>query len=476
MDTSHIKHISDFPDKLNPMLVKELRQGLRGISFVALFIAIQAFLCFILLITAAVASQENAGHLLSRIIFFFFSCAVLLVQPLRGISALSTEIKDNTIDLLCLTRLSAWRITYGKWVSIVSQSALILTAIIPYLILRYFFGEMQMFAEVLLLLSTFLLSATFTAISVGFSGLKSSIIRVLLPVMAAALGFILIWSMYFSGRNNYQEILQLVTFYDTATTFTFLGFVFACIYTAWMGLDLGTSMIAPMAENRATLRRIVSLALIVITLLAFGLAGIESSVAIFLGLTLCIPVSVISLTENHALVPPIVTPFTRMGMIGKSAGRLLYPGWATGLVFVLSLYLLMHGLLKFYNDRGINVSPWDIVVLNSMFALLLFPLALTRLFARNHANRFGLFILFICTQYLATTIIYACEQWSTKLDIMPYFFWIPTSYVHNNSLPADTLVHASYFNVALYAIIALSTTLPVWKHIREVEHQVSHDQ
>ena len=148
-----INHISDFPDKLNPMLVKELRQGLRGISFVVLFIAIQAFLCFILLVTAAVASHENAGHLLSRIIFFFYSLAVLVVQPLRGIGALQTEIKNNNIDLLCLTRLSAWRITFGKWISIVSQSALILTAIIPYLILRYFFGNMQIFSEILLMLS-----------------------------------------------------------------------------------------------------------------------------------------------------------------------------------------------------------------------------------------------------------------------------------------------------------------------------------
>ena len=72
-------HISDFPDKLNPMLVKELRQGLRGLGFVALFIAIQAFLCLILLITSATESQENVGNLISRIILFFFSIAVLVI-------------------------------------------------------------------------------------------------------------------------------------------------------------------------------------------------------------------------------------------------------------------------------------------------------------------------------------------------------------------------------------------------------------
>jgi len=173
MNTSEIKHISDFSDKLNPMLVKELRQGLRRSGFVILFISLQAILAFILLFTAGFASSENAGHLLSRTFFFLFSCAALIVQPLRGISALSSEIKADTIDLLCLTRLSTWRIAFGKWISLVGQSALILTAIIPYLIFRYFFGDMQIFSEIMLLFSIFIASATLTACTVGLSSTKS---------------------------------------------------------------------------------------------------------------------------------------------------------------------------------------------------------------------------------------------------------------------------------------------------------------
>jgi hypothetical protein len=476
MDQSKIDHISDFPDKLNPMLVKELRQGLRGVSFVILFIAVQASLCFILLITAAVASQENAGNLLSRIIFFFFSMAVLVAQPLRGIAALSTEIRGDTIDLLSLTKLSAWRITFGKWVSIVSQSGLILTAIIPYLILRYFFGDMQMFAEILLLLSTFLVSATFTAITVGFSGMKSVIIRVLLPIAAAFIVFIAIWNMYFGGRHNFQDIIRLVTLNDAHTTLTFLGFVSASVYITWMCLDLGTSMIAPMAQNRTTLRRTVSIGLIIITMLAFGFAGVVPSVAIVIGLALCVPIGMISLTENAQLVPPIVAPFTRKGLLGKAIGRLLYPGWATGLIFVLILYAVMHGLLMFFTSRGAHVGQWDIIVLNSVFAIILFPLAMTRIFAKNQENRFGLFILFICTQFLVILVIYVCESYSTDLHIMQFFFWVPTSFNFLNGpygFSAAAHLNASYFNVALYALIALCTTLPVWKHISQIEAQQS---
>lgn len=473
---SHINHISDFPDKLNPMLVKELRQGLRGISFVTLFIAIQAFLCFILLITAAVASHENAGHLLSRIIFFFFSLAVLVVQPLRGISGLHGEIKNNTIDLLSLTRLSAWRITYGKWISIVSQSALILTAIIPYLILRYFFGDMQMFSEILLLLSIFLLSALFTAGTIGLSATHSAIIRVLLPIFAAGFTFLFIWGMFFSGRESFQMLIRLVTLNSLPVTLTFLGFITACIYVTWMCLDLGTSLIAPLAENRSTLRRVVSLGLITITLLAFSFAGVDVEVATYIGLALCVPVGMISLTENQNLVQPIVAPFTRKGWLGIAAGRILYPGWATGLTFALILYMLMHGLMSYYTLNSGSTHEWEMTVLNSVFAILFFPLALTRLFARKHDNRFGLFLLFICTQFLTIGIINAAETWagSSKLQLMPYFFWIPTSFIYLNSstgFSPTALLNASYVNVILYAGIALVTTLPAWKHIREIERQ-----
>ncbi len=472
-----INHISDFPDKLNPMLVKELRQGLRGISFVVLFIAIQAFLCFILLITAAVASHENAGHLLSRVIFFFYSLAVLVVQPLRGIGGLQSEIKNNTIDILYLTRLSAWRITFGKWISIVSQSALILTAIIPYLILRYFFGDMQIFSEILLMLSIFLLSALFTAGTVGFSALKSVIIRVLLPIIAAFFVFIFIWNLFFDGRQTFLTLLRPVTLDSLTTTLTFLSFIIVCVYAIWMLLDLGTSLMAPVSENRATRRRIISLGLITISLLVFAVAKVDMEVSLALSLAFCVPVSVISLTENTNLAQPIVAPFTRKGMIGSAAGRALYPGWATGLVFVLLLYGLIQGLMHF----SYRANAEAITLLNSAFAFLLFPLALTRLFAKKHDNRFGIYLIFICTQFLIVLIVIAAEEFidGGKLQIMQCFFWVPTSIIHlgeSSRFSETALLNVSYINVILYASIALTSSLPVWKHIRDVERVSKNEQ
>lgn len=471
---SSIKHIADFPDKLNPMLVKELRQGLRGVGFVVLFITLQAFLAFILLVTAAGASYQNAGHLLSRVIFFLFSFAVLVVQPLRGISALSSEIKGNTIDLLCLTRLSAWRITFGKWISLVSQSALILTAVVPYLILRYFFGDMQLLAEVLILLSIFLVSITLTAFTVGFSAIGSTLIRVLLPITGACFMFGYIWSLFVTNRYAYQELVQSFTLTTGTSQLGFLAFVVMCLYAGWMCLDLGTTQIAPVAENRSTLKRVVSLGLITLTLTALSLAGADLAVAVTAALALCIPITLICLTENPHLVPPIAAPFVRKGGLGKLVGRMFYPGWATGLFFTSLLFLMVHAMYFILSD-GSHAGSLELLFIPTLFGALLFPLALTRLLARKHDNRFGLFILFVCTQFLILAIVAATEEWSTKLEVLPYFCWVPITLPvlhHRNFFSPQTLLYIAYGNVAFYFLAALATSLPVWRQVRESESQI----
>ena len=149
--SSPVTHLTDFSDRISPMLVKELRQGLRAKTFIVVFLSLQVFLAVMLFSAGAASTSDHVGTVISGIIFTFFAIAVLVVQPLRGTGALSSEVKGNTIDMMVLTRLSAWRIVFGKWVAIVSQSALLLSTIIPYLILRYFFGGMNLLGEMVFL-------------------------------------------------------------------------------------------------------------------------------------------------------------------------------------------------------------------------------------------------------------------------------------------------------------------------------------
>ena len=72
---------------------------------------------------------------------------VLVVLPLNGLGAINGEIKANTLELIFLTRLTAFRIVVGKWLAIFVQCLLFICAVLPYLVLRYFIGGINLAAE-----------------------------------------------------------------------------------------------------------------------------------------------------------------------------------------------------------------------------------------------------------------------------------------------------------------------------------------
>ena len=75
------------------MLVKELRQGLRTNLFVVAFILLQTFMVLCLMAGLADPNSNDADGFF----WFFIIVTLLLVQPLRGFSALSSEYTLNTM-------------------------------------------------------------------------------------------------------------------------------------------------------------------------------------------------------------------------------------------------------------------------------------------------------------------------------------------------------------------------------------------
>ena len=164
------------------MIVKELRQGLRTWVFASAFITLQMLLVLTLALTAAAGNTEAASY------FFWWLIGLILIgiMPMRGFNALTDEIRMQTLDLLVLTRLSAWRIAFGKWVALVSQSALLTLSILPYVVLRYYHGGVDPFREAAGLFLLWLLSSGLTAVIVCFSTQRSLILRL---AVLAAIGF-----------------------------------------------------------------------------------------------------------------------------------------------------------------------------------------------------------------------------------------------------------------------------------------------
>ena len=406
-----VKRTGDFSDRLSPMLVKELRQGLKGITFVVLFIAIQVILGFFILGSAFSSSYDNTGQSISTVVFYLLCMVTLIAQPIRGISAISSEIKEDTIDLMVMTKLSAWRIVYGKWISIVSQSALLITAVTPYLIVRYFFGGMQLFPEIMVLISIFLLSACFTAITVGLSAISSLILRGIISACLSLTVFSFCSAVFLNSRRSYQNLLDLCGMKTAEEATIYFSILTAAIYLVWLALDFGASQIAPAAENRATPRRIVSLSLMALVSMCVYIAPTGSIDALPLFFTLiAIPVAIISLTESVFFIPSMSVSFLRRNPFSRFSRYILYPGWHSGLIFFFILYSICIFSILIASATGLSPSQTDdfFTLITIAFSAILFPLTLVKIFFAKKQHIFPLYIgstLAIGVFYLVAIVV-----------------------------------------------------------------------
>jgi len=201
---------SDFPDRVDPMVVKELRQGLRARWFVVPFIGVQAVAVGLLWMESlamqrqgTVFASESLGHLFFWVLVYVVVGAVL---PLRSLMAMEGELAGDEARLILLAGLSRWRIVMGKWITQMVLSGLVLLSLVPYGLVRYFFGGVELLPNLITLGGAVGLSAAMNALLLGASGYSSYWMRVLIGVTglvyaggpAVAL-LLMAWEGVFSG-------------------------------------------------------------------------------------------------------------------------------------------------------------------------------------------------------------------------------------------------------------------------------------
>ncbi len=419
-----LTHLTDFPDRLSPMLVKELRQGMRAKSFTLLFLTFQGLLAFILLTAGAATSSDDAGTFASGVIFIMFAGAALFIQPMRGVSALSSEISGNTIEMMALTRLSAWLIVFGKWIAIVSQTALILVTIIPFLILRYFFGGMILAGEMVFLGLMFLTSMALTAIMVGLSGNSTKLVR-MLPI----LGFIFLVGYVpdFLFRDGFKSFMTFCTLADSESRLIIASYGIFIIYIGWCALSHGTSVIAPISENHSTVRRLISLGLVIVTTVIGLCYPVDLNVlALVFGIILA-PAVVTALTEPSVLLPPMWKPFLRHGLIGRVASTVLLPGWPSGVFYATLVLSISIGGLSL---AGSSRSSPSLMPENSIGALgciggILLAALLAAIFTKQESRRFTNFMVFLLVSILFAVIPMILTSINNHEKYLWFFIWNP---------------------------------------------------
>ncbi len=415
MPDNFIPPKTDFPDWLSPMLVKELRQGVRTRVFVSLFILLQVLMLLDISLTLLVAAHGESTSAGTAFFWIMVGLPVLLVLPVNGMNAVSGEIKANTLELTFLTRLTASRIILGKWLAIFAQSLLLVCAVLPYLVLRYFVGGVNVTSELVTLVSMLGGSALLSAFATGISPYPARVVRPLAVIFVVA--------MLISGLA-YSEITANARVVAGAGPggLEITSLVSCAAVVLVLMLEVGASRIAPPAENHSAVMRLLALggflvALVPALILRRSLA--VTTTAFVIAALVC----AVALGEKPRWIPSLFRPFAARGLPGRIAGRLLYPGWYTGVWFTLVVFGAFGALFAYQGAFG---SAGHIVRFAAVGGMLLLPIALVRWIFPKVKQTTAIFVLINTLCLLVTIFCMICDG-VLKTSLKEWISFLPLS-------------------------------------------------
>ncbi len=374
----------DFPTWLPAMLVKELRQGLRARGFVGTLVGFQVMMTLATIFAIAGGSGSASFSILQGAFWVMLNVQLLVITPARALAGLQTELDTRAIDLLLLTRLTAWRVVLGKWISLLVQAALLVVAMLPYGVARYFFGSVDLAGEAKLIALLFGGSAVLTAAALWSSALPK-IARV-----AVGIGAVFMWQLIPGASAAVAMMTGARPGRVTGPGFPATGTgLWLVVLDAALVLVIclvgAVRKLAPRAESQSPLMRLLPLlALVPLPFIGLRLAAGQAS----FGVIMLALVAALELARAEEPMAIHWRHWCRFGWAGRLVGRLLLPGWASALEWVL--VLTAAGALC-----GLATSePWKVALLALLGAeALVFPALLLTFMSGQFTQRAAGYVL-----------------------------------------------------------------------------------
>lgn len=462
--------LSDFPDRLSPMVVKELRQGLRTRLFGGVLLTLHLML---VLLTFMSGGAENAA-VVSGWFDGIITLVLCIIMPLRGFSAVADELKSGTLDMLALTRLSAGRIIFGKWAAIASQSLLLMLSILPYVVARFVFGGLDLFGEMAALFYKWLAGVVIAAVIVALSTQRQFWMRavvVFLPLMIGGCGAFSFIVMSRMGPGTSSS--SMFTFFTKSGGGS--ASLLAVGMAAWaifFFLSLAATRIAPTASLLSVIKRSVHLLMILALLLLGWLTsgGVASMVTLAVSLLPLLMMD--ALTERVNEVPSVYAAFYQRGWPGRVALWLLAPGWVTGLVYSA----LLVALATVYVGWTRSVEEAKLVIIKAAGVWMI--AALVQLFStrksRDLLPPFIIFWLFanVVIAMLGSLLVMPVAMRSTTAkftSLLPQLF--PLGYA--TAQPADkaALLDLGVLAACIWPAVLLIAAVFAWRRARPARQE-----
>lgn len=246
-------------DLWNPILVKEVRQALRGRVFRITFLgtlamAILAAFSNTFDVDWATGQFDAAEYFVS--IYFCLVVALVGVVPFGAFQSMGAEWDESTYDLLELSNLRPRRIVIGKLQSALVQGLLFASAFVPFLTLAVLMPGIDIVAGAAILAWTVAASVLATMLAIALSTLtRNRFLRVVLMVGQAGLTAGAIPALMAISVEVMRDPAEIRST-EALLSLGALG-VFACVAGGYL-FALACNMLAHPEENRSTNVRLVT--------------------------------------------------------------------------------------------------------------------------------------------------------------------------------------------------------------------------
>lgn len=335
-------------DSLNPIVVKELRQALKGrfiISVLFLFLTLQLTAMGFFLMDADIQSNFSLGRQVFTALSGFLLGACILVIPAFAGYRFAGERAETDLDFFFITTISPGGIIRGKFFATLIITALIFSACMPFMTFTYFLRGIDIPTIFVFLIAGFIMSGLAIQITLFLGSVPSSMhLRLLLvplagsiliSLMTGTMGWMEDFFRYGPGKSFFSRDF-LVT---AGISFYVLFLVFGFLHV------LSVAFISPNTANRAfPVRLFVFFAWLSSGLLAGFLGWVDHSslpmetwAGLFSGL---FSISLFMVVSEREEIGPRVAAAIPQKSLWRIPAFLFFSGAAGGVCYAVTMVFL----------------------------------------------------------------------------------------------------------------------------------------
>ena len=252
--------LDNWSDRLSPMVVKEVRQMVRGREFnysFGLALVAGLIVAFVGLASAGDITG-GAGRPIFNALMVCLIMLGLVVVPLGAFNALRTERSDHTFDLITQTSLTPRRIVLGKLLTQGVKLVILFAGLSPFVAMSFLLGGVDLLTILISLALLFLWSMWVSAMCLFVSAASAS--RAVSGILFAVLtvGFFIligrfsyIWGPLFGlGSPGYYGAIATSVWWPIAATTAF------CLISMANLVLLAENRLSHPVEDRSTALRV----------------------------------------------------------------------------------------------------------------------------------------------------------------------------------------------------------------------------